>query len=292
METLDKKIDRVWEEVMDRQRKLPLCEGINYNTFNNTVEFVDDGTEDNVDTSLANNPIKDTRIVNGIPVWSIFKRKSSPYGTIEKLDGNPLLYAMKNIGGWRFVSKANQQAFEARLEAVVDKFLSLYNAGITVVVPSGGSINQLLANIIKKKAPQSTIIGDVMRKLTTEEVWQELCQLDSPFRRMHGKTPNQWKQTTAEMLDAFKKMNMSRNGYFTYHLTPSRYRGAITTTLGKDETTCAQYVPQFVGKNILIIDDSISRGSTIRNACNIIQDFEPNSITVLTLFSKKYPAKR
>jgi hypoxanthine-guanine phosphoribosyltransferase len=58
--------------------------------------------------------------------------------------------------------------------------------------------------------------------------------------------------------------------------------------LAKDETSCAQYMPMFNDKNILILDDSISRGATIKNACNIIKDFSPKTITVLTMFFKKY----
>lgn len=279
-------VKRVVKEVVANQYR-PLCEGIDYNTYNNTVKFTDEH-EDNVDTSIEANPSRDERIVNGVKVWSIFRRKRSPFNDVEKLDGNPLLYALKNIDGWRFVSKANRDAFNKRMEAVVDKFLSLYQAEITVIVPSGSEVNEMLAGMIKSKAPQSVVLGDVMRKLSCDEVWGELSQLGSPFRRQFAKTPAQWRQTTIEMTDALAKMRKLRNGYFTYHLTPNKYRDAITVTLAKDDTTCARYVPEFYNKNILIIDDSISRGATIKNACDIIKDFSPNSITVLTLFSKKY----
>ena len=159
-----------------------------------------------------------------------------------------------------------------------------------MVVPSGGGVNDLLANIISQKEPESVIIGDVMRKLTTDEVWKNLSKLNSPFRKKFGKTENEWFQTKTEMIDSFNEMKKQRNGYFTYHLTPKKYRDEITVTLSKNETTSARYVSKFYHRNILIIDDSISRGHTIENACEIIKDFEPNSITVLTMFSKKYPA--
>lgn len=279
-------VKRAVKEVMEEQY-LPLCEGIDYNTYNNTVKFTNEH-EDNVDTSIAANPSLDERIVGGVKVWSIFRRKHSPFNDIEKLDGNPLLYALKNIDGWRFVSSANREAFNKRIEAVVDKFLTLYQAGITVIIPSGSGVNEMLADMIKSKAPQSVVIGDVMRKLSCDEVWGELSQLGSPFRKQFARTPAQWRQTTLEMADALAKMRKLRGGYFTYHLTPKKYRDAITVTLAKDDTTCARYVPQLYNKNILIIDDSISRGATIKNACDIINDFSPSSITVLTLFSKKY----
>ena len=271
------------------EKYLPLFEGIDYNTYNNTVKFTDEH-EDNVNTSLEDNPIIDTKTINGVTIWSLFKRKKSPYFDIEQMDGNPLLYALKHIDGWHFVSKKNRESFMSRLDKVVENFLMTYTSEITVVVPSGGGVNDLLTNIIFQKEPQSIIIGDVMRKLTTDEVWRNLSKLNSPFRKKFGKTQDDWYQTTTEMKDAFNEMKKYRKGYFTYHLTPEKYRDAITVTLSKNETTCAKYVPKFYHRNILIIDDSISRGHTIKNACEIIKDFEPNSITVLTMFSKKYPA--
>ena len=284
--TINEIVKETIDEVMS-QEYLPLCEGIDFNTYNNTVKFTDDH-EDNVDTSLENNPVKDTKIVKGINVWSIFKRKKSPFGELEQLDGNPLLYALKNIDGWKFISNENRRAFEDRLSEVIDKFLSMYQSDITVVVPSGGVVNEMLVKLIRMKSPQTFVVRDVMRKLSCWEVWHELSALDSPFRKKFGKTETQWKQTVREMTSAFIKMKLYRQDYFTYHFTPEKYRDAITTTLAKDETSCAQYITMFHDKNILILDDSISRGATIKNACNIIKDFSPKSITVLTMFSKKY----
>ena len=277
-----------FDEFIDKNYS-PLFEGIDYNTFNNTVRFTDEH-EDNVNTSLESNPMVDTKTINGINIWSLFKRKKSPYFDIEKMDGNPLLYALKHIDGWHFVSKKNRECFILRLNKVIEKFLAAYSSDITVVVPSGSGVNDLLVNIISEKNPESVIIGDVMRKLTTDEVWKNLSKLHSPFRKKFGKTENDWFQTKTEMTDAFNEMKKYRKGYFTYHLTPEKYRNEITVTLSKNETTCARYISKFYHRNILIIDDSVSRGHTMKNACEIIKDFEPNSITVLTMFSKKYPA--
>lgn len=289
-DTIQKAVSYTVKKIISEKDKYkPLFEGIDYNTFNNTVKFTDEH-EDNVDTSLKNNPSFTTQIVDGVNVWSLFKRKQSPYGYIEKLDGNPVLNALKGIDGWRFVSNSNRKLFIDRLERILDNFVSKYKVGLTVVVPSGGPINGLLASMVQKKAPEARIIDDVMRKLSVDEVWSDLSRLDSPFRKVFGKDKVQWRQTSLEMISAMEKMEKERDGYFTYHLTPRKYRNAITKTLEKNDSTCAKYVSLFNGQNILILDDNISRANTIKNACEIIKDFEPASITVLTMFSKKYPA--
>ena len=48
-----------------------------------------------------------------------------------------------------------------------------------------------------------------------------------------------------------------------------------------------KYAKEIYQHNILLLDDSISRGQTIKNACDILNSFQPKSITVLTMFSKR-----
>ena len=60
-----------FDEFIDKNYS-PLFEGIDYNTFNNTVRFTDEH-EDNVNTSLESNPTVDTKTINGINIWSLFK---------------------------------------------------------------------------------------------------------------------------------------------------------------------------------------------------------------------------
>jgi hypoxanthine-guanine phosphoribosyltransferase len=59
----------------------------------------------------------------------------------------------------------------------------------------------------------------------------------------------------------------------------------MTLKAGTDKY--AQYANKINGQNILIIDDTISRGQTIQEACRIMKEsYAPESITVLTLLSK------
>lgn len=65
-------------------------------------------------------------------------------------------------------------------------------------------------------------------------------------------------------------------------------RDALDKTFKISNDVCADDANLINSQDVLIIDDTISRGQTIREICNIINDtFVPKSITVLTLFSKK-----
>lgn len=75
------------------------------------------------------------------------------------------------------------------------------------------------------------------------------------------------------MLFAIKHSNQIKylNEGNTFKLSTSRY---------------AEYANLINDKNVLFIDDTISRGQTIKEACSIIKDsYKPKSVSVLTLIS-------
>ena len=100
---LRKVIRESFEEVLN--------EGIDFDVETKTVSF-NPSHEENVDTSLENNPTKDEELIPGIPVWSIFKRKRGNGG-----DGNPLLYALKGEN-WTFKSETDRIAIEQQFELI------------------------------------------------------------------------------------------------------------------------------------------------------------------------------
>ena len=64
-------------------------------------------------------------------------------------------------------------------------------------------------------------------------------------------------------------------------------RNVLDKTLITSDDHYARFAKKITGQNILIIDDTISRGQTIQEACRIMQEtYAPRSITVLTLLSK------
>lgn len=72
-------------------------------------------------------------------------------------------------------------------------------------------------------------------------------------------------------------------------LRNNNMRDVLDFTLKASVDCSAEDANNINGEDVLIIDDTISRGQTIKEACQIIQDtYAPKSITVLTLLSKLY----
>lgn len=252
---------------------------IDYNTF--TISY-NPSHQNNVDTSLENNPTVTTEYGDGVRVFSLLRRKRD-----SELDGNPLLYAFKGEKGWKFKSETDRENILHQVELIADKFTTLYSAGFTVLIPSGNALNRMIGEILKNKTSNIVIVDDVLTKITTEEVMDIVLTQNSPFLKYYA---NSVEQALRQLRTYLEKMDNERGGYFTRHFVrDSKMRDILTQTLKLSDDAAARYAKDIDGKDILLIDDSISRGQTIKEACQIIRDnYEPNSITVLTLFSKSY----
>lgn len=255
-----------------------LNEGIDFDPYTKTVSY-NPSHEENVDTSIENNPSIDGNIVPNIKVWSIFKRKKGLRG-----DGNPLIYALKGEG-WKFKTENDRIAILNQFNQIAEKFVSLYPVGVTILMPSSNNLNKYIGDIIVSKTENCEIIEGVVCKLTTEEVENIVLDFDSEFRKKYANNFNEAYYELTRYLDI---MDKTKNGYFTRHLvTNSEMRDVLDFTLKISTDRFAEFANKINGQDILIIDDTISRGQSIKDICKIItQSYQPKSITVLTLLSK------
>ena len=258
--------------------KQVLDEGIDFDIVTKTVSY-NPSHEENVDTSIQNNPTKDVELIPGIPVWSIFKRKKGNAG-----DGNPLVYALKGEG-WKFKSEKDRLAIEHQFDLIASKFASLYPIGVTMIVPSGNELNKHIAEVVMSKSNNSELIEGVICKLTTEEVNDIGLDFGSKFRDYYKGNVN---AAYEQLWKYLEDMNEQRNGTFSRHLIKDpEMRDVLDMTLKASPDKYAEYANKINGQNILIVDDTISRGQTIKEACRIMEEsYAPKSITVLTLLSK------
>lgn len=255
-----------------------LNEGIDFDTTELTVSY-NPSHENNVDTSIENNPTADDDIIPGVRVWSIFKRKRGVYG-----DGNPLLYALKGEG-WTFRSEKDRIAIEQQFDEIATKFAEQYPIGVTIVIPSGNALNRHIADVILSKSKGAEILEGAICKLTTEEVNDIVLRKDSLFRKVYG---NDFESAYRTLCVYFEEMDEKRDGVFSRHLVKDgKMRDALINTLKVSPDRYAKDSKVINGQNILIIDDTISRGQTIKEACRIMMEsYAPKSITVLTLLSR------
>lgn len=255
-----------------------LNEGIDFDPETKTVSY-NPSHEDNVDTSVENNPTSDGDIVPSVQVWSIFKRKRGLRG-----DGNPLVYALKGEG-WTFRSEKDREAIEKQFDAIATKFASIYKIGVTVLMPSGNELNNHIAEIVLSKSTNGELIEGAICKLTTQEVDDIVLDFKSKFREYYKKDFNAAYYRLGTFLD---EMDKERKGTFSRHLIKdSEMRDILDFTLKVSQDRFAEFANKINGQNILIIDDTISRGQSIKEACKIMMEsYAPKSITVLTLLSK------
>ena len=255
-----------------------IVEGIDFDPKTKTVSY-NPSHEDNVDTSIENNPSVDSGIVPDIEVWSIFKRKRGNRG-----DGNPLIYALKGEG-WTFKSKKDEQAIKDRFNEIATKFVKEHNFGISIIAPSSNPLNAYISDVISSKTQDITVLNDVICKLTTEEVDDIVLDFDSEFRKFYK---NEFNTAYNQLSNYLDDMDEHRKGVFTRHLIKdAEMRDILDKTFKISDDKYAKYANVINDKDVLIIDDTISRGQTIKEICSIIQaSYSPKSITVLTLLSK------
>ena len=272
------RLNKIMDESVERAIDSVINEGIDFDPQTKTVSY-NPSHEENVDTSIEHNPTMDGNIVPNVQVWSIFKRKRGLRG-----DGNPLVYALKGEDGWTFRNESDRVAIEQQFDAIATKFATMYPIGVTILMPSGNELNMHIADVVMSKSKNAELIEGVICKLTTEEVDEIVLDFNSKFREFYKDEFNSKYYELGRYLDL---MDKERNGYFSRHLIKNnQMRDILDSTLKLSDDRFAEFANKINGQDILIIDDTISRGQTIAEACQIMRDsYSPKSITVLTLLS-------
>ena len=276
--TKDKNLNQIMDEIVEKEMDKTFNEGIDFDPETKTVAF-NSSHENYVDISIDNNPTIDGEIVPGVQVWSIFKRKKGE----TREDGKPLAYALKG-GGWTFRSEEDREAIEKQFDLIASKFVSMYQKGITVIIPSGNELNKHIADIVLSKSENGEFIEGVVCKLTTEEVNDIVLDFNSKFREHYKDNFNSAYYRLDRFLD---QMDIQLKGTFSRHLIKDpEMRDVLDFTLKVSEDIYAEFANKINGQNILIIDDTIGSGQSIKEPCRIMMEsYAPKSITVLTLSS-------
>lgn len=252
-----------------------LEEGIDVDANGNV--FMTDKHEELVDTSVDNNPTLLTDFVPNINVWSIFKRKDDDWA-----DGNPLLYALKGEKGYTL---KNPKKFYSRLEYIVKKFFE-GNSGldVTIAVPSKSPLSSYFANIVAKSCQNPKLIDNLLVKMSTGEVEEFVRAEGSAFRKFYGRLYEQQYMNFKRYL-----RNMDENTFQFHKIEDMDMRKVIEHTIKLANEFYGDYVDSINDKNILIVDETLTLGNTIKESCKIIAEaYTPKSITVLTVFSPLY----
>lgn len=254
-----------------------LIEGIDINVKNKTVSF-NPNHENNVGTSTILNPTYDS--VNGIPIISIFKRKDND----EKTDGNPLISALKRKRGWVFKNpKEDIINLLKQFIRISEKIKPEYDTIITI--PSSNLLNERFLYRLKKIIKTKNEVTDYFFKMNADDVWDDYIN----WKGLENDCGDDFGRVKRELLYCFKQMEKENDNMFSFRLIPNaKLRKYITKTMYSDSIDGQIKYSRFINdKDVLILDDTITSGKTISEACkDIIKSFTPKSITIITLFSK------
>lgn len=256
----------------------PLEEGIDFDYRRLLVSY-NPSHENNVDTSIENNPTQDDGVVDGIPVWSIFKRKKSLRG-----DGNPLIYALKGEN-WAFRSDGDRASIERQFHAIAEKFAQRYPIGVTIIIPSKSPLNMHIAEVVMSKSKNAELITNAIYKITTEEVDDMVLEKDSLFRKVFK---DNFDEKYEELCGYLNDMEETHDNLFSRHMVKDgKMRDTLLTTFKVSRLRYGTLSKKINGRDVLLIDDTISRGQSIRDAIKVLKDsYAPRSMTVLTLLSR------
>ena len=269
---------------------------ININRSTNEVEFTDDHGL-GVDTSLKNKPVVDTTTIPGTTIYSIFQRNDK-----LALDGNPLIYALNGDSKW-WMSDENKDKLMSRINEIIDKFCQMHPSDFTIVVPSHSRLKsefgKMIHDSLMRVGQQNIVIENLLVKMTVDEVEDEMFREDSPFMDEFGDDID---SVWDELRKSFSRMEDENDGIFSYKMVkPPMYRKYILKTLKYSDAEYArELASKFPGKNILLIDDTVTFGRTLNNAVELtsnmrklkrdvdsIEEMSPRSISILTLMSTK-----
>lgn len=267
-------------------------EGIDIDKNRSTVAF-NPSHQNYVDTNDPWNPKPIYNEVDGYNVISIFTRKM----TDDKQDGNPLIYALKGKD-WRFKNpQYDIMALLRRFVAVTKELKEKFD--IIITIPSSNRLNTEILHKITRIIPHEMSFENFFEKYTANEVYElflntEWLKREYPNDEIRGKINGSIYKSICRM--NLPKEKGGNDGIFSYKfLKPQKLRYAIIKSMSinaefadkeklvDDDLTLEKTI---TGKNVLIIDDTVTSGKTISDAAEAFKEtYTPSSITFLTLLS-------
>lgn len=299
------KVESIPVEVFLKDR--PFGEGVD--VLPNGGVIYNPNHNDGVNSAVEDNPTKSSIDVSidkmnsdYIDVYAILQRVNTVQPVVGT-DGNPLLYAFKNEKGFKFNSKRDAELIKRDIRLVLDKFVNQYFNSIdgnvaTVVIPSGNSLNNSFADWFMKSVEcqgrQMKLYDGVLDKVSTDIVREEvLDDAGSEFCKWLGSMPAGKAFKIRKKLDMYlKDMDELHGRTFSYHYVRDpdiRNHMSLSMKLSKSPSIAAEF-GNINECNVILLDDSISRGASMKEAYAILsRHYRPKSMTGLTLFS---PVKR
>lgn len=285
-------INRLFKESVNEGIDLSYSsDGIKVSYNNRHRNGIDASVEDN--PTSFNLSIPTLKLQDGIvPIYSILQRTPMKVA-VGSSDGNPLVYAFKNENGYSFKSDYDKKTIQDCIDIILKKFANEYFKAIdgnvaTIVCPSGNSLNAIFSYAFRKNAESIgktiNLYEDVLVKYPVDDIRYEIIDnANSDLNKWLMKLPKSTAMKKRKLLDdALDKMDLEHGGAFAYHyIKDLDIRKHISNTMKLSTNgKCIE------DENIIVIDDTISQGKTLSEACQLLcGSYMPKTIVGLTLFS-------
>lgn len=264
------KTNKYLEHIKYQNEQDYIIEGIDIDFVKKQIYF-NDNHEKNINTSIFTNP--SISYMDEIEVISIFKRKRN---SENKTDGNPLVYALKNLNDWK-IDKNEILKLLKRFKEIVQKINDKYDT--IICVPSSNVLNNQILHQLNKIIGCEYKITEYMQKMDADDVYDSYVDWEG----LHNDFPR--RDFEKSINDSFLRMEKENNNIFSFKYILPEYRVYIKKTMIKNYSII-KYANEINDRDILILDDTISSGNTISEMCkDIISTYTPKSLTVITLFS-------
>ena len=245
-----------FEDFLNKRESNIIVEGIDSNATTKTVSI--NNAHNN---GVITNPVELTKAnIDGITIHSIFKRLRGDG------DGNPLIKALKNLDGWKIGDTDNDY-----IDNKIKELSSTIEYDTIILIASSNPYLKHISETVN--VDNKPIISDFFEKLDAKDVELDCSVGFSDKEYLLLKT-------------AYNKMQLNNKGIFSFKYIPNSLRNKFSNC---SSVSSVNYSSHIDDKNILIIDDTITSGSTISQAIEGLRSiYNPSKITVLTLFSKLY----
>ena len=270
-------------ELISNTVKRVLSEGISVNRVGEDNYVTFDGSDNGIQDGPVKGQLKLPNSDMVITTYSMFKRVNNLKGAS---DGNPILHALKEKPHWIL---NNPNDFWKRFDELLALFLKEHPSERIIMIPSNHDANYKFKEHIESLSPNTLVYTGILTKFTVDEIVDIIEKKGSSFKKYWIQKGANLNEIYVKMYAYLEKMREENKGIFSYSMIPDMdIRKSISNTL-KIGDAGNLYHNEFNGKNILLLDDSISVGQTAESAINALQTcYEPQSISLLTIFSELY----
>ena len=184
---------------------------------------------------------------------------------------------MKEKKGWTF-DITNDEIFRyiKRFLEICKKINNTYDT--IVITPSSTNINERFMKVISKQVQAENIVREFLVKIKKEEIIDDNLIDKEQITKDY---PNNYNEVITKISRSFRRMEGA--DFEAKHMDKKYLKYVKYIGVNND----LNIRPMIDGKDILVLDDTISSGTTVSQCIDgITSNFTPKSITIVTLLSK------